>query len=152
MHGRGSSKCSKAQVIAALRKTGGAVYLTAKSLKVSHVTVLNYIKRWKEVEEVLREERGKLIDYAENRLLKAVKRGDAWAVAFCLKTIGKDRGYTEKGDNDHVELIVSKCLTFARAMSDAIEIEVKDRDLMQRIQQRTLALLPLVKETEGTGP
>lgn len=91
----GSSKRTKEEVIAALKKTNGAVYLAAKNLGISANTLFRYVRKWKDVAAVIAESRGKVIDVAENRLLRAIRKGEGWAIAFCLKTIGKDRGYVE---------------------------------------------------------
>lgn len=83
-------------MIAALRKSKGGLYLAAEKLGVSAKTIRRYLKRWQEAREVLREERGKLLDKAEGKLLTAINKGDAWAVQFALKTIGRKRGYVER--------------------------------------------------------
>jgi hypothetical protein len=37
-----------------------------------------------------------MIDTAEMKLYQSINRGEAWGIAFALKTIGKDRGYVEQ--------------------------------------------------------
>jgi len=36
-----------------------------------------------------------VLDKAETRLFNAIERDEPWAIAFCLKTLGKRRGYHE---------------------------------------------------------
>lgn len=84
------------QVADALKETRGMVYLAAKRLGCSHVTVQNYANRYAMVREALQTQRGQLIDTAELKLWHAVTEGESWAVLFALRTIGKDRGYVER--------------------------------------------------------
>jgi hypothetical protein len=88
------------QVIEALDKHKGMVYLAASALGCSHVTVYNYAKRYKSVQEAIDRNRGQVLDTAELALYNAILSGEHWAVAFALKTIGKDRGYTEKTEQE----------------------------------------------------
>lgn len=85
-----------AQVITALTNAKGTVYLAAKQLRCDPDTVQRYCKRYPSVAAAKEAARGELIDRAEVRLWEAVDRGDAWAVAFCLRTIGRHRGYVER--------------------------------------------------------
>ena len=40
--------------------------------------------------------REELVDIAEIRLRVAINNGEPWAIALVLKTMGKNRGYTER--------------------------------------------------------
>ena len=84
------------QMIAALQRTKGMVYLAARDLGCSHQTVYNYAKRHPSVQDAIDSNRGGFIDVAELKLWEAVNKGQPWAVAFALKTIGKNRGFTER--------------------------------------------------------
>jgi hypothetical protein len=86
------------QVIDALRANRGLVSLAAQKLQCDVDTVQNYCKRFPTVEAAKQESRVSLLDLAESRLWEAIDRGEAWAVAFCLKTIGRSRGYGERLD------------------------------------------------------
>ena len=92
---------SKAKVAEALRKCEGHVFRTATMLKVSAQTIYNYIKEYPELKEIQVEEKGKVDDAVENKLRKAAKNGQAWAVCFYLKTQAKDRGYVERSEYRH---------------------------------------------------
>lgn len=89
-------KCSQASVIAALQETKGTVYLAARRLGVSPVTVYSYVKRFKKVRQALKAARAEMLDVGELKLFQAVQNGEAWAVCFLLKTRGKKRGYVER--------------------------------------------------------
>ncbi len=87
---------SDEQIMDAIRAKHGLVYLAAKKLHCSPVTIYKRINSVPKVAEVVKEERGLFVDTAEEKLYEAVKRGDSWAVCFTLKCQGKDRGYIEK--------------------------------------------------------
>jgi hypothetical protein len=53
-------------------------------------TVRNYAVRYQSVKKALDTERQDIVDIAESGLRAAVERGEAWAVAFALKTLAKD--------------------------------------------------------------
>lgn len=91
----GSQKFKVEDVVTALQNSSGLVYVAARQLGCSANTVYNYAKRYPQVQEAIDGERGLLIDTAELALVRAVERGEAWAVSLVLKTIGKARGYTE---------------------------------------------------------
>ena len=95
----GRPRYTKQQVIDALQATRGLVYLAAERLGCDPDTVMNYCKRYAEVEAAKHDARGALLDMAEAKLFLAVQRDEAWAITFCLKTVGRSRGY-----GDHVAL------------------------------------------------
>lgn len=84
------------EVARVLRETEGMVYLAADRLGVAASTVYRYADRHPAVREAIDHQKGKRLDTAESKLWAAVKKGQAWAVCFFLKTQGKARGYTEK--------------------------------------------------------
>ena len=87
-------------MIQALEETKGMVYLAADRLRCCHTTVYNYIKRHATVRHEFDRQNGKLGDVCELKLYKAIQDGEHWAIAFYLKTKGKDRGYTERKELD----------------------------------------------------
>lgn len=89
-------KFTAQQIIEALNQTKGMIYLAAKKLHCSPVTVYNYAKRYKSVQQAIDDNRGEFIDVAELALARAVQAGEGWAVCFALKTLGKKRGYVER--------------------------------------------------------
>lgn len=58
-----------------------------------------------ELSVMLQQEREKIIDVSENRLFAAANQGKKWAVDKILSTIGKDRGYVERQENEQIGLI-----------------------------------------------
>ena len=89
------------QVKQALIDANGLVYIAAESLGCRSAAVYSYIKRYKEIEEVLNEQREVIIDKAESKLFEQIEKGEQWAIQFALKTIGKHRGYTEKTETEN---------------------------------------------------
>jgi hypothetical protein len=79
----------------ALAQTRGMVYLAAKRLHCDVNTVLRYCKRYPSVEDAKVAARGEFLDMAELKLWAAVQAGEHWAVTFALRTVGRDRGYSE---------------------------------------------------------
>jgi hypothetical protein len=92
------NRYTKEQVIDALKATRGLVYLAAQRLGCDPDTIMNYCKRYPEVEAAKHDARGALLDMAEARLFVAVANDQPWAIAFALKTIGRSRGYGERVD------------------------------------------------------
>lgn len=86
------------QVADALIETRGMVFLAAKRLGCTDDTIYNYAKRYKAVGDALRQQRGQFVDMAELKLWNAVNEGEAWAVQFALRTLGKERGYVERSE------------------------------------------------------
>lgn len=86
---------TQAQVIAALQSCRGLVYLAAKRLQCSPQTIMNYCEKYPTVEQAKHDARGELLDVAEVKLWQAVQEGQHWAICFALRTLGKERGYSE---------------------------------------------------------
>lgn len=89
-------KFTEAQAEQALLACYGNVSAAARALGVKHSTLFYRLKKSARLQEarILAEEQA--LDVAEDSLLKAVKKGEAWAVCFLLKTRGKRRGYVER--------------------------------------------------------
>lgn len=94
---------TKETVLAAVADTFGLVFLIAQRLEVTQKTVLNYAERWPEVGQAIAQKRGEMIDAAEAVLFRAVvQKGDVEAAKWLLQRLGKDRGYTERVELDHM--------------------------------------------------
>ena len=94
----GKQRFTPKQVADTLTETRGMVILAAKKLGCSDDTIYNYAKRYKVVGDALRQQRGQFVDMAELKLWNAVNEGEAWAVQFALRTLGKERGYVERSE------------------------------------------------------
>ena len=94
----GKQRYTAAEVSAALQASKGMVTIAARHLQCDVDTVLNYCKRYPTVEAAKRHARDEVLDEAELRLYAAIRRDEAWAIAFYLKTVGRTRGYGERLD------------------------------------------------------
>lgn len=106
-------------VIAAIEATKGMISLAARKLGCHPNTVRNYIERHPTVASAYREQREGSIDIAELKLLEAVQKGEGWAIAFLLRTIGRDRGYVERQEVQHEGTITVKGYTTKDVSPDA---------------------------------
>lgn len=84
------------QVVEALNLKNGLISLAAKHLKVSPQAIYKWRDKDLEVRQAIQDARSEIVDAAEHGLRGAVIKGEAWAVCFALKTLGKDRGYVER--------------------------------------------------------
>ncbi len=84
------------QIIDALRIKKGLIYLAAELLHCAPSTIYRRAEHVKSIQEAISDARGHLVDRAEEKLSAAIDAGEPWAVAMVLKTLGKDRGYTER--------------------------------------------------------
>lgn len=88
-------KYTLAQAEQALLKNYGNVSAAARSLGVAHPTLFDAIKKHERLQKAREQAQEQALDKAEHALLKAIDKGEGWAVCFLLKTIGKKRGYVE---------------------------------------------------------
>ena len=89
-------------IVAALEKAEGFISVAADSLSKAYGRPIDYNTVWariqrtpslKEAHKAI-EERHK--DFAESKLMAAIKAGESWATCFFLKCKAKDRGYIEQ--------------------------------------------------------
>lgn len=80
----------------ALRNTKGMVSVAARSLGMTRQALYNRIHKSTALQELIADEREAMTDTAELALHRAIVGGEAWAICFYLKTMGKSRGYVER--------------------------------------------------------
>jgi len=83
-------------IAAALRKSHGNLKLAAEMVGCNRETIRVRAAKNKTLQTIIHEERAAIIDVAESALYNRVLDGDMRAIEFTLRTIGKDRGYVEK--------------------------------------------------------
>ena len=91
-------KYSKQQMIDALAESMGMISPAARKLGCSRTTIRRYLAEYPEIAEAIEDANEEVNDIAELKLLDAIKRGEAWAICFRLKTKAKNRGYVEKAE------------------------------------------------------
>jgi hypothetical protein len=84
------------QVADVLVETKGMLFIAAERLGCEPETIRNYCRRYPSVQAARESQRGMMVDVAELKLWQSIQNGEAWGIAFCLKTVGKDRGYVER--------------------------------------------------------
>jgi hypothetical protein len=83
-------------IIAAIDRTHGGVYLAADQLGCHSRTILRRAKRVQAVADAIAKYRERRSDIAEMKLESALIAGESWAIQFQLRTQGRDRGYVER--------------------------------------------------------
>lgn len=79
----------------AIKATHGLQYLAAEAAGITKGCMSQRLKKSAFLRQVRDEARQTRIDNAELKLTTKVDKEDLGAICFTLKTIGKDRGYTE---------------------------------------------------------
>ena len=83
-------------IIAALKRSHGNMKMAAEMIGCSREAIRLRAEKSKTIQTVIHEERAAIIDVAESALYNRVLDGDMRAIEFTLRTIGKERGYVEK--------------------------------------------------------
>jgi hypothetical protein len=84
------------QIIDALTRSRGMVYVAARLLDCSPLTIKKRIEVSDKVRETVDAQAELFVDTAELKLIESVNNGDSWAIQFALKTKGRSRGYVER--------------------------------------------------------
>ena len=84
------------QVVTAIQATKGLISQAATHLHCDRGTIYDYMKRYPEIRDALKDEREAMTDVAELALYSRIIAGEGWAICFYLKTQGKGRGYVER--------------------------------------------------------
>jgi len=92
-------------VAAALQELEGNVAAVARRFNVDRTSVRDLIEKHQPLQQVMHDAREGMLDAAENSLLNAAKKGEAWAVCFVLKTLGRTRGYIERHEINSTETV-----------------------------------------------
>lgn len=129
------------QVVEALRSTQGMVYLAAQRLGVAPVTVYAYANRYSTIRDVIEEERGRMVDMGEVALKRAVLDGQGWAIAFLLKTLGKNRGYYER----------QEVINTGEPQTNVVELKWSDDIAEGRKIENDRPVAELTSGTDGSG-
>jgi hypothetical protein len=88
-----------AQVKAALTRTNGLVFLTAKLLGTTNAVVEGYLAKFPTLRAHQEQCAGLVNDEAELALFKEARKGAPWAVMFLLKHKARARGYVDRTEH-----------------------------------------------------
>ena len=94
-----SKQYTNAEIGQALVKSAGMVYIAARLLNCSHVTIYNRLEKNAKLRQVREVARGLMLDTAELELFNQIRAGEMWAIKFYLTTQGRERGYGEVTDD-----------------------------------------------------
>src|SRR3974390_3672386 len=83
----------EAEVTAVLERAEGNVSKAAAQIGVRRDQLWDFVLKWPLLMVLLENLREAMVDEAEAQLRVALAVGRPWAIAFVLKTIGRDRGY-----------------------------------------------------------
>jgi hypothetical protein len=125
------------QIEAALRECRGSVADAAEKLGVLRAPLKRKIDHTPYLQQVQQDIRQRFVDDTEQKLMDLVNEGNVTAVTFTLRTLGKERGFSEKntleldvpgGIRNAASLIGAMRKGMEGASDDAI-IEVDDYEV-----------------------
>jgi transposase-like protein len=113
---------------------GATITYCAKKLGVDFTTIFYWRKEDEEfnkkVDELLTSQRNAIVDLAENKLMKKINEDDTTCIIFALKTIGRERGYSER--NENININYNKEITIADISDEDIKRYKAIRDAEKR--------------------
>lgn len=89
------------KIAEALTLSRGLIGPAAQALGLTRRAVYYRIKESQRLAEIVHDARESQLDLTEGALFQAISRGEAWAICFYLKCVGKQRGYVEQAKVDH---------------------------------------------------
>lgn len=96
------TKLTKEMVKKAINDSGGIQSIVAQKCNVARSTISEFLNKPenKDIMNELIAEKEKVLDLAENKLIKLMKDGEFNAIKFYLTTQAKARGYVEKTETE----------------------------------------------------
>lgn len=122
--GKAVATCTPAEVVQALKDTGGVLKNVAKAVGCSRTLVAEIVRTSPEAAAALQEERDKVDDTFEERLIEQIKQGNVSAMQLFAK-LRRERSYRE----DVVKALV-------RRLFLAVADEIDDEEAIEAIQDR----------------
>ena len=89
------------EVLEAIKGSAGLVSPVAKRLDCAWHTARKYIDKWETTRVAFSNEGEQVIDFAEQKVIEAMRDGDGPMLRWYLSTRGKDRGYSERHEMRH---------------------------------------------------
>lgn len=146
----GYKKHTVEQIVKVLRKTKGMIYLAAQMLRCNPQTIYNRAKETPAIQQAIKEERGKMVDTAEQKLFAAIKKGEGWAIMAVLRMLGKDRGYVDPAKEVNVNSKVTiPWNEMAKRLPKGRPVDVVEEELQKRIAAMPGATLTVIPATNG---
>lgn len=96
-----SKRILKKDVMQAIEDSGGIMTEIARRLGVAWATARKYVEKYPDAVEAFEVESEKVLDLAEETLLKSIKGGDTQDAKWLLSRKGKQRGYVERTERNN---------------------------------------------------
>jgi len=110
--GRKKKIYKKADILTAIKGSGGIVTTVARCLKCDWHTAKKNIDKYEETREAFDGESETLLDLVEGKAYQQAKDGEGAMIRFILATKGRKRGYGETApeglneDNNQIKIVV----------------------------------------------
>lgn len=82
----------------AIKGCAGNYSIVAQRLDITRIAARDYILKRPELVEMFKQEREKVLDMTENKLVEKINEGEFPAIKFMLLTQGKNRNYYYKNE------------------------------------------------------
>ena len=141
------------QIATALREARGMVTVAASRLGVTDRALHYRMASSPELQQVKHEAREANKDLAESALLKAIEKGESWAICFFLKCQARDRGYIERVDARVEGNVEHRGVVGVDVRAVVAELEANPEWLAfarRRLQDRDAGVLRSGGESAGT--
>lgn len=94
---------SKKKVRNAITGSMGIYAVIARTCGVSRSTITKFLRKERNIKilQEIEQEKEKILDIGEKKLIELVQNGEFPAIKFLLSTRGKNRGYVEKQEIEH---------------------------------------------------
>jgi hypothetical protein len=89
-------QCTDEEIKNALEETGGIISPAARILGIARSSLQTRLKHNLELKEFQKECVEETKDIVESELIKAIKKGESWALTYYSKTQMRDRGYGDE--------------------------------------------------------
>jgi DNA-binding protein Fis len=93
-------KVTDDEIAEQLERSLGNITHAARALGVHGATIRGRLKKVPRLAAIAAEVRERTVDTAELQLTQAVNKGEKWAIELVLRTLGKNRGYVERVENE----------------------------------------------------
>ncbi|MCQ2594836.1 MAG: hypothetical protein MJ196_06185 [Treponemataceae bacterium] len=91
----------KKLVLEAILNSNGIVSTVAQKLNCDWHTADTYIHKWEETIQAYNNETEKVLDFAENKIMESIRKGNTADAKWYLSKKGKHRGF---GDDNQLDL------------------------------------------------
>lgn len=137
---------SEDQLAEALTKSRGMVAAAAQMVGRTPRAVYKRIKKSQRLSDLVADQREMQLDLTELQLFKAIEKGQAWAICFYLKCVGKQRGYIEQARLEVkpvVEFAPEDASKVYREVLDQLDDDPRWTDYARDAERANLAGLPV---------